>query len=301
MMGVTIFFFVRKVLPELPLLGAALERASLETFMSVTAVNLGVLFLEFMVWHRTLNGLTRLPLGYDLRQSFVILSQTNFAKYLPGKIWSYLWQSALLSRHEISVGTSVGVNALNLLASALGALLTGLCAILFLPLPASQKGLAFFVLILLVLSGLVFGPSIRSFVAKRAGTQVPSGFSLLVLAYVGIWILHGLGSLWLCRDFGVTIDLSLAAQVVGGMAVSWMLGALAIHIPGGLGVRETLLFLALDGLPAGLRVALPVLSRMSLIAAECLALPLSLGLARFKLSKRLSIFATFVILMSGAV
>ena len=60
-------------------------------------------------------------------------------------------------------------------------------------------------------------------------------------------------------------------RVILGMTASWLVGAIALYAPAGLGVREAVFYLSLSALPEGMRTALPLLTRGCLLAAEGLA------------------------------
>jgi hypothetical protein len=55
------------------------------------------------------------------------------------------------------------------------------------------------------------------------------------------------------------------------MTASWLVGAIALYAPAGLGVREVVFYVSLSALPESMRIALPVLTRGCLLATEGLA------------------------------
>jgi len=64
---------------------------------------------------------------------------------------------------------------------------------------------------------------------------------IYVMAYIPV----GIGIIMLARGIGINISFSDSLAVIASMAVSWTTGYLAIFTPGGLGVREGIMFLML--------------------------------------------------------
>ncbi|MCL4235888.1 MAG: flippase-like domain-containing protein [Deltaproteobacteria bacterium] len=107
--------------------------------------------------------------------------------------------------------------------------------------------------------------------AKRDPIELRMGYSRIValaLVVAAGWLVHGLSALACVAALGLdTAD--AYAPLTGVFALSWLVGFLSFLTPGGLGVREGILVLALKGRfgPEG-AVAISLVSRLAWIAAE---------------------------------
>lgn len=77
-----------------------------------------------------------------------------------------------------------------------------------------------------------------------------SGFGLVLLEQIGIWVLFGL-SFWLVFP----PQAGFLMPVVGAFSLSWVAGYVAFFAPGGIGIREALLTILLGGFFASQEVA----------------------------------------------
>jgi hypothetical protein len=78
-----------------------------------------------------------------------------------------------------------------------------------------------------------------------------SGFGLVLLEQIGIWMLFGL-SFWLVFP----PQAGFMMPVVGAFSLSWVAGYVAFFAPGGIGIREVLLTVILGGVFASQEVAI---------------------------------------------
>jgi glycosyltransferase 2 family protein len=177
---------------------------------------------------------------------------SNLGKYVPGKVWSIAAMSVLASDVGASPVAATGSSIIMTLVSiAAGFVVIALAGAgeLFAAYPLLRVG-AWMTLAATVI-GLVYGPAMLAWairLATRLLRQTPTpmpvisrGSLLMVfMANVAAWLAYGVGfgifwSSLLGRGGGV----SSAALAV--YTASYLLGFLALVVPGGLGVRETVL------------------------------------------------------------
>lgn len=107
--------------------------------------------------------------------------------------------------------------------------------------------------------------------AKRDPIELRLSYAKIVALALVValgWLVHGLSALACVAALGLDTT-GAYAQLTGVFALSWLVGFLSFLTPGGLGVREGVLVLALKGRfgPEG-AVAISLVSRLAWIAAE---------------------------------
>lgn len=234
-------------------------------------------------WRRVLAGYDHaLPLGVALR----IWILSNFGKYLPGKLWIIAGMTVMAREQGVrpaaAVSSAVIMQALALASgAAVGALAPGALAALgpwggwgaTAVAGASIAGLFFLMSgrALGVVQGLLPTGSPALEPVRPVGLLLGLGGNLLA------WLGYGLATQWLTAGLfdGVELPLLVAA---GAFAVSYLAGLLALVVPGGIGVRETIFVVLVQpfiGFPAA--VALAIASRILMTLIELsLALPAAL-------------------------
>lgn len=232
----------------------------------------------------------RILAGYDHALPFPVAARiwilSNFGKYLPGKLWIIAGMAVMARevgvRPAAAVTSAVIMQALALASgAAVGAFAPGALDALGSWGPwgagvvalASIGGLA-----LLVSPGAL--KLLQSLLPAGAPTVEPVRMSALLIGLLGnlsAWIGYGLATRWLAA--GLFDAPALPVLVASGaFAVSYLAGLLALVVPGGIGVRETIFVVLLQpfiGLPAA--VALAIASRILMTLIElALALPAAL-------------------------
>jgi len=229
--------------------------------------------LATLAWYSAMNTLSRSKISF--RQSVAAVNASSLTKYIPGKIWSYALQMYWLDGLGFSKALIVYVNLINLLISLGMSLMLGLLCLLFSqssvptqPLVAVLVGLAAADICCVLfsrslLNGLV---SLVNRLFKRSFSYFEVSQSLLVrlhLIHFLAAVTSGVGAYMFCFAIGYRIDFGQALVVVGSSLVADVVGFLAIIVPGGLGVREGLMYAMLGGQATGsLSLILPVASRM---------------------------------------
>jgi len=98
-------------------------------------------------------------------------------------------------------------------------------------------------------------------------------------------VLSGLAAYLFCFAIGYRIDFDRSLIVIGSSTLGDVVGFLAIIVPGGLGVREGLMYKILEGQTTGsLALVLPVASRLLNMFVE-----IALGLVALRLLRTLTV------------
>jgi hypothetical protein len=229
--------------------------------------------LATFAWYSAMNELSRSKISF--RQSVAAVNASSLTKYIPGKIWSYALQMYWLDGLGFSKALIVYVNLVNLLISLGTSLILGLLCLL-----VSGGGFpvrlvlgALLGLLVIDACSILFNRALLNVLISVANRLLKRRFSYfeikkslllkLHLFHVVSGLTSGLGAYLFCFGIGYRIDLDRALVVIGSSLVSDVVGFLAIIVPGGLGVREGLMYKMLGGTATGtLALVLPVASRM---------------------------------------
>jgi glycosyltransferase 2 family protein len=207
-----------------------------------------------------------------------IWTVSSLGKYLPGKVWAVAGMALLAQRAGVppwaATGSAVVMQGLAIGTGAVVAGLTGREAI-----EAAHPG-ARAVLALLVAGSvaavalLLWPPFLRRLLrllapdAEARGAPAAAGIGFGIAANLLAWMGYGLALWLLARGLlpAAGLDPLLAVAV---FTASYLAGFLALFAPGGLGVREALFILMLQGpLGIGAATALAVASRVLLTITE---------------------------------
>ncbi len=207
-----------------------------------------------------------------------IWTVSNLGKYLPGKVWAIAGMALMARQAGISPGAATGsaviLQAVSLGSGAAVAALTGAAALerarpgatvaLWLLLAAAVAGVA------MLLWPPLLRRLLRAAAPETAGEAAPPLAAVLygVVANVTAWVGYGVALWLLARGLLPTAGLGIRAAIAVFTA-SYLAGFLALIAPGGLGVREGLFILMLQGtLGIGAATALALASRVLLTVTE---------------------------------
>lgn len=258
---------------------------------------LATCLLATYAWYSALNSLALSKISF--RQSVAAVNASSLTKYIPGKIWSYALQMYWLDGLGFSKALIVYVNLLNLLISMATSVIVGLLCLLFshgnLPLPIVLAALTG--LVALDVASVLFNHAILSGLVQLVNRLFKRKFSffevkksLLVklhLVHFAAAVTSGLGAYLFCFAIGYRIDLDRSLALIGSSLVSDVVGFLAIVVPGGLGVRESLMYVLLGGRATGtFALVVPVASRMLNMCVDIVLGAVALKLLRTLASER---------------
>lgn len=261
-----------EVRPELA--GARLGWLGLSSVLALGGVG-----CSSLVWRVLLGGLgARLPAAAGVRVFFV----GQLGKYLPGSVWPVLAQAELGRDHQVPTRASVAAVMLFLWVHLLtGAAVAAGALALAGAVPPATVVLVVPALALLApgLLGRALALALR--LARRQPLAALPGRGALVRA-VGaaavMWVLYGmhLGTVVAALDHRAGLLL-----VTGTFAAAWCAGFVFVIAPAGAGVREVAMAgLLAVGLPAGAAIAVTLLSRLLVTAADVAWAAVGLGLGR---------------------
>ena len=247
--------------PDWPLIGAA------------SAITLIAYALLIEGWRRLIAGAGE-RLGW--RDAAVIWLAGNLGKYVPGKVWSIVAMSGMAAERGVSpavaAGSSVVMQIITIAAGAAVVVASG-GAIPVGPAAAAAAAL----LVGLILAALFALPVVIPHVLKLAGkraenVKVPARASVwfAIAAASAAWVLLSLGFMLFVRAIFPGSGGTIAAWV-SAYTASYIAGFLAPFAPGGIGVREPALVIAMTRLelasPSDAAV-IAVASRLWLTAIE---------------------------------
>ncbi len=253
---------------------------------------LATYFLATYGWQIAINALSGVrPMSFA--QSVAVVNTSSLVKYIPGKIWSYALQMYWLADTGIPKSVIVYVNLVNLFISIITTLIVGLCYALFSPSNVPVQVL-FSLLLLVVLFDMVFiqfnAPvthgmiSLVNRVFKRDIACLSVSHRLVLqlhLIHFAAALSFGISSYLLCYGIGFEIGPGKAWLVMSSLLLSDVIGFLAVIVPGGLGVREGIMYLMLNGVSTvSLSLILPVASRLVGMLSD-----ITIGLTAFALLK----------------
>jgi uncharacterized membrane protein YbhN (UPF0104 family) len=231
--------------------------------------------LLILGWRSLLSGWGQRLDGWSAARIWIL---SSLGKYIPGKVWAVAGMALLSQRAGVAAWAATGsAVVMQVLAIGTGAAVAGLAGAHILE--AAQPG-ARAILVLLIAGallsvGLLLWPPflrrlLRLAAPQAVGERQPSGRGIVVGIATNIvaWLGYGL-ALWLLGRgllpmSGLGLRLAIAV-----FTASYLAGFLALFAPGGIGVREGLFILMLQGpLGVGAATSLALASRLLLTVAE---------------------------------
>jgi glycosyltransferase 2 family protein len=207
-----------------------------------------------------------------------IWTVSSLGKYLPGKVWAVAGMALMAQRLGVAPWAATGsAVVLQVLAVGTGAAVAGITGREALEAAHPGAGAALAVLILGAVVGvglLLWPPFLRRLLrlaapdAEARGAPAAAGIVVGIVANAFAWLGYG-AALW-CLARGIFPHAGLRfLPAVAVFTASYLAGFLALFAPGGLGVREALFILMLQGpLGIGAATALALASRLLLTVTE---------------------------------
>ncbi|HEY7479102.1 MAG TPA: lysylphosphatidylglycerol synthase domain-containing protein [Gemmatimonadales bacterium] len=225
-------------------------------------------------WRRMLAAWGR---GLDLWSASRIWTVSSLGKYLPGKVWAVAGMALMAQRAGVGAGPATGSAViLQVLAIGTGAAIAGLSGwgALRAAYPGAVVGLGALVAASVAAIGLLLWPELVSRVMRIAAPNAPpvppprGAVAFGILANAVAWVGYG-AALWLLAR-GLLPDAGLELlPAIAVFTASYLAGFLALFAPGGIGVREGVFILMLQGpIGIGAATALAIASRLLLTVTE---------------------------------
>ncbi|HTQ03546.1 MAG TPA: lysylphosphatidylglycerol synthase transmembrane domain-containing protein [Polyangiaceae bacterium] len=229
-------------------------------------------------------------------QTVATVNSSNLVKYVPGKVLTYALQMYWLANRGFSKALVLYVNALSLLVSLAVSLIFGFACVFFVPgfIPP-------WIALAIVIAGLaldivgfayhsaVLGWLVRTYnrvFQREMSHPEPSGALLGKLHAVQLvsCTAFALSAYFTSRGIGYYVPLSGAPRLMAAIVFADTIAFFAVFTPGGLGVREALMYLALGGSKGtSLAITLPIAARVVHMGVDLL-----LGGIAFRLLSQLT-------------
>lgn len=210
----------------------------------------------------------------------------QLGKYVPGGIW------AIVGRAEMAVRG--GTNRTDAYVSTGISMMTTYLASVVVISVGSILSWTYPVIGIALLLGGILGlalyaqPSIHSMVLTLSKKYLPNGIVLapwqVLLRYTTLhtpaWILMSLSTSITASAFGAKVSVT---EMFFFTATSWLIGFIAIGVPGGIGVRESVFTaLATPAIGAPLAVSIALASRFVFIMADVIGAICSIAVVRLR-------------------
>ena len=209
-------------------------------------------FLLLLVLHFPLYGHAwRLVLGtlgerIPLPSAVAVFASAQLGKYIPGKVWFTLGRMSLAKREGVPEDrTLVSIFVETVFALLSATVLFGI-SILLVP-RGAVPGPVYFVFAAVPLCLLLLYPPLLNRILgavlrrlKRPVFRLEASYGRLLyilLVYTLDWLVQGI-SCWLLISSFYRLPFAHLPVLLGGYAISWMLGFLTLIAPAGLGIRE---------------------------------------------------------------
>jgi len=256
--------------------GQPLQLALSPGWIVLSAVVIWLMYaLLIVAWRLLLRGWGQRLDGWTAARIWTV---SSLGKYLPGKVWAIAGMAVMAQRAGIAPWAAAGsAVVLQVLAIGSGAAVVGLTGMGALEAARPGARVALLVLVLAASAGvalLLWPPILRRVlqVAAPGADAVPLPAAGGIVWGIGTnliaWTGYGVALWLLARGVlpGVRLELAPAIAV---FTASYLAGFLALLAPGGIGVREGVFILMLQG-PLGIRAAtaLALASRLLLTLAE---------------------------------
>lgn len=266
-------FVVRELIRNWDDVSAAVSGADPLLLLAAFLVGLVSMAAIGLAWRRCLSTMeVARPALTVLRAYFV----GQLGKYVPGGIWPVVGRAEMARREGIGGAAAYGSTVLSMVLTYLAAALVAMSALLI---GAGGDGQSSWwpALVLLVLGVIALHPIpaeralrlLRRFGRRELKLEVPSwGTSIsLLLRHVPAWL--GISAAtWLVAS---TLDSGTPTfqNLVYATTLSWLLGFIAVGVPGGIGVREAVFIAAAGSVSSpGVAAAVAVVARALFIAVD---------------------------------
>ena len=234
-----------------------------------------------VVWRVCVNNYIERKL--DMQESVALYNTSALLKYVPGKIWTYAAQMALLSSRGIPNAVVVYINLISFVCLFFVSIANALFYYLFW-LKVTSLVISTLIFILLILLdfifitwnttiinlliiplGRVFKIEIEPIRMKRRIFVYVQLLYFLAYAYLGI------AMYFLAKGIGMNMPFLNIFAIMSTISLSTLMGYLAFFSPGGLGVREGAMFVMLKQFSTvEVALILPLAARLLCVMADLL-------------------------------
>ncbi len=266
-------FTVRALARDWDSVSAALESARPGLLAAGLTLAFVSVWLQAAQWHAALGALGHHPPIAAATRWFMV---GQLGKYVPGGVWHAVGVGELATRGGVPrrpAYGSAGLSTVSLVGGAAllvavgGAISGGANDVRWWTVGAA-----------VALCATLYVTPLRRFIFRVAGAAPEAAgssrtISVLIGRSLPVWLCIGAGTWCITAALGseAAVGFTLVAAVT-----SWLVGILALPAPGGIGVREAVLVLALRAeMGSGPATAAAVAARLAFVVADVSWLPLS--------------------------
>lgn len=230
--------------------------------------------LTTYAWFQILNSLSS-NVKITFSECVATVNTSSLTKYIPGKVWSHALQMYWLSKKGFSKALIVYVNMVTIFISLTIALILGFGYLILSPTAFFPKVsiCSFVILIIFDIAFIKYNSTlfnkliaVINKVLKREIKYFDTSKKTLIYLHVINIIAafcYGMGAYLACLGIGFEVTHRNMFTVMSSMLISDVIGFLAIIVPGGLGVREGVMYFLLHGISSGaLSLVLPIATRI---------------------------------------
>ncbi len=204
--------------------------------------------MDTCIWQLCINNYLHKKLNFC--ESMALYNTSAMLKYMPGKIWTYAAQIALMSSKGISKAVVLYINMICFIClTFVSAMYTSYYYLFCLHItPWEISILIFILLIALDFIFIIWNTSIINYliipinrIFKMEIQPIKMRkfiFVYVQLLYIFAYIPLGVGTYFLAKGICMDIPFSNIFAIIAAISVSSILGYIAFFSPGGLGVRE---------------------------------------------------------------
>ena len=227
--------------------------------------------------------------------SVAIFNTSTIFKYIPGRIWGYAAQVLWFSKRGVSKSKVLYANFICFISNFISSILLGvICAVYYFPAIEFKIKEVLLMLLAIDLIFIFWNTILIKFLIKFINAHFNRDIQILhtpkpllvgiQLIYLIHWNLVGLGGYLLAQ--GIGLEVSFYA-ILASMSLSWVIGYLSVITPGGLGVREGVMYLILNQVTnIQTSLLMPIATRFLYLLVE-----LALGFIGFLLAVKFRIFS----------
>lgn len=247
-----------------------------------------------ITWRYLINSFHRELPPISIRESIAIVNTTQLAKYIPGKVWSYAVQIYWLSKRGYPKSNVLFINLVATVSTLLAASAVGIIMLTITLKKISMQGAVMIIVLVIIAYGvfiLFHTPILNKLISlaskmfrKEIDVVSISMKSILFtqLLYVISNLIFCLGGIMLCIAIGIPCDYKLLICLIGSLLVGDVIGFLVLITPGGLGVRESMMFFIISGIATrNVAIVVPIATRLLTMSVD-----ISLGITAFFLGQK---------------
>ena len=243
-------------------------------------------------WCRILSCFTSFRVSFIA--TFYVYAKSNLAKYLPGNIAHYVGRQVFgyslgITQEKIVSATIFEIIYMVVAATLLSFIFMGRklfeIASSLLPHIKIVVLIAILIFILLLIGAIIYFVIKRNTIIKQVllflkAKEFWLTSILVIILYCCTFIMNGV-MLTSIIGLNITLNISKIGFIIAASIISWLIGFITPGVPGGIGVRESVLILILSPLlPNGIILLAALLQRIVMILGDIFAWILSLLINR---------------------